>query len=116
MHVFTMTKYVLHFIDETLCNYIGKYMRDMIYDFCHLPSECFEDFLSHIGSVNQGMGTNYKLVFPLKKYIKDVDVLSKKCLVSHIYRNSITTICFLHFRILKKSIQILFCFIDCFLI
>ena len=82
-----MTKYVLHFIDETLCNYIGKYMRDMIYDFCHLPSECFEDFLSHIGSVNQGMGTNYKLVFPLKKYIKDVDVLSKKCLVSHIYRN-----------------------------
>ena len=87
MHVFTMTKYVLHFIDETLCNYIGKYMRDMIYDFCHLPSECFEDFLSHIGSVNQGMGTNYKLVFPLKKYIKDVDVLSKKCLVSHIYRN-----------------------------
>ena len=59
----------------------------MIFDFCHLPSECFEDFLSHIGSVNQGIGSNYKLVFPLKKYIKDVDFLSKRCLVSHIYRN-----------------------------
>jgi len=87
MQLFTMTKYVLHFIEETLCNYIGKYIRDMIFDFCHLPSECFEDFLSHIGSVNQGIGSNYKLVFPLKKYIKDVDFLSKRCLVSHIYRN-----------------------------
>ena len=87
MHVFTMIKYVLHFIDETLCNYIGKYIRDMIYDFCHLPSECFEDFLSHIGSVNQGVKSDYKLYFPLKKYIKDVEILSKKSLINHIYRN-----------------------------
>ena len=35
MELFTMTKYVLHFIEETLCNYIGKYIRDIIFDFCH---------------------------------------------------------------------------------
>ena len=87
MNIYTMVKYALYFIDETLINYIGKYIHDMIYDFCHLPSECFDDFLSHIGSIKKEYGNNYKLVFPLKKYIKDIDDLSKKCLVSHVYRN-----------------------------
>ena len=87
MNIYTMVKYALYFIDETLINYIGKYIHDMIYDFCHLPSECFDDFLSHIGSIKKELGNNYKLVFPLKKYIKDIDDLSKKCLVSHVYRN-----------------------------
>ena len=87
MNLYSIVKYSLHFIEETLCNYIGKYIRDMIYDFCHLPSECFEDFLSHIGGVEHSIGKKYKLVFPLKKYIKDINELSKKCLVSHMYRN-----------------------------
>ena len=87
MNIYTIIKYSLHFIKETLCNYIGKYIHDMIYDFCHLPSECFEDYLSHIGSVTKTLGKKYKLVFPLKKYIKDVGDLSRKCLISHIYRN-----------------------------
>ena len=87
MNLYSMIKYSLYFIRETLCNYIGKYIRDMIYDFCHLPSECFQDFLSHIGSVTKSIKNKYKLEFPLKKYIKNIDELSKKCMVSHIYRN-----------------------------
>ena len=87
INLFTMVKYSLYFIKETLWNYIGKYIRDMIYDFCHLPSECFEDFLSHIGCVTKNLGSRYNLVFPLKKYIREVDNLSKKCLISHVYRN-----------------------------
>ena len=67
INLFTMIKYSLYFIKETLYNYIGKYIHDMIYDFCHLPSECFDDFLSHIGSLTPTLGSNYKLVFPLKK-------------------------------------------------
>ena len=87
IHLFTMVKYSLYFIKETLCNYIGKYIHDMIYDFCHLPSECFDDFLSHIGSLTPTLGSNYKLVFPLKKYIKAMETLSQKNLINHMYRN-----------------------------
>ena len=87
IHLFTMVKYALYFIKETLCNYIGKYIHDMIYDFCHLPSECFDDFLSHIGSLTPTLGSNYKLVFPLKKYIKAMETLSQKNLINHMYRN-----------------------------
>ena len=87
IQLFTMVKYSLYFIKETLCNYIGKYIHDMIYDFCHLPSECFDDFLSHIGSLTPTMGSNYKLVFPLKKYIKAMETLSQKNLINHMYRN-----------------------------
>ena len=87
IHLFTMVKYSIYFIKETLCNYIGKYIHDMIYDFCHLPSECSDDFLSHIGSITQSMGQNYKLVFPLKKYIKAMESLSQKNLINHMYRN-----------------------------
>jgi len=86
-NLFTMVKYSLYFSEETLWNYIGKYIRDMIYDYCHLPSECFEDFLSHIGCVNKNIGSKYNLIFPLKKYVREVNHLSKKCLISHVYRN-----------------------------
>ena len=85
--LFTMIKYSLYFIKETLYNYIGKYIHDMIYDFCHLPSDCFSDFLSHIGCLSHGKGSNYNIIFPLKKYIKTLDSLSQKNLISHIYRN-----------------------------
>ena len=87
IHLFTMVKYSIYFIKETLCNYIGKYIHDMIYDFCHLPSECFDDFLSHIGSLTSTKGSNYKIVFPLKKYIKAMEALSQKNLINHMYRN-----------------------------
>ena len=87
IHLYTMVKYSIYFIKETLCNYIGKYIHDMIYDFCHLPSECFDDFLSHIGSVTQTVGQNHKLVFPLKKYVKAMESLSQKNLINHMYRN-----------------------------
>ena len=85
--LFTMVKYSIYFSPETLSNYIGKYIHDMIYDFCHLPSECFDDFLSHIGSLICTMGSNYKLNFPLKKYIKVMENLSHKNLINHMYRN-----------------------------
>ena len=87
INLFTMIKYSLYFIKETLYNYIGKYIHDMIYDFCHLPSECFTDFLSHIGCLSQGKGSNYNIIFPLKKYIQTLDSLSQKNLITHIYRN-----------------------------
>ena len=87
IHLFTMVKYSIYFIRETLCNYIGKYIHDMIYDFCHLPSECFDDFLSHIGSLTPTLGSNHKLLFPLKKYIKTVESLSHTNLINHMYRN-----------------------------
>ena len=85
--LFTMIKYSLYFIKETLYNYIGKYIHNMIYDFCHLPSDCFTDFLSHIGSLTKRRDSNYNLVFPLKKYIKALDSLSQKNLIYHMYRN-----------------------------
>ena len=85
--LFTMVKYSLYFIKETLHNYINKYIHDMIYDFCHLPSECFCDFLSNLGCLTKGKGSNYSIVFPLKKYIKTFDSLSQKNLINHMYRN-----------------------------
>ena len=87
IHLFTMVKYSLYFIEETLCNYIGKYLHDMIYDFCHLPSECFDDFLGHIGSLSQKQKNKSQIIFPLKKFIKTVESLSQKNLINHIYRN-----------------------------
>jgi len=84
--LFTMVKYSLYFIKETLYNYIGKYIHDMIYDFCHLPSECFDDFLSHIGSLTK-IKNSYKLHFPLRRYIKLMESLSQKNLINHIFRN-----------------------------
>ena len=87
MNLFTMVKYSLYFIDETLSNYVGKYIRDMIHDFCHLPSECFEDFLSHIGSINNEIKSNFKLIFPLKRYVKSMEDISRKCLINHVYKN-----------------------------
>ena len=87
INLFTMIKYSLYFSKETLYNYIGKYIHDMIYDFCHLPSECLTDFLSHIGCLSQGKGNNYNIIFPLKKYIQTLDSLSQKNLITHIYRN-----------------------------
>jgi len=87
INLFIMIKYVLYFIKETLYNYIGKYIHDMIYDFCHLPSDCLSDFLSHIGCLTKRKNGSYNLVFPLKKYIKTLQNLSNKNLISHIYRN-----------------------------
>lgn len=84
--LFVMVKYSLYFIRETLCNYIGKYIRDMIYDFSHLPSECFEDFLSHIGSMKEGQD-DVKLDFPLKNEIKVFEKLSQSNQINHIFRN-----------------------------
>ena len=87
INLFTMVKYALYFIKETLYNYIGKYIHDMIYDFCHLPSDCLSDFLSHIGCLTERKNGSYNLVFPLKKYIKTLKILSNKNLINHIYRN-----------------------------
>jgi hypothetical protein len=87
INLFTMIKYSLYYIKETLYNYIGKYIRDIIYDFCHLPSEFFTDFLSHVGCLTQRRDNDYNLVFPLKKYIKTLEVLSQKNLINHMYRN-----------------------------
>ena len=87
INLFTMIKYSLYFIKETLYNYIGKYIHDMIYDFCHLPSDCFTDFLSHIGCLSQAKGSNFNIVFPLKKYIQTLESLSQKNLINHMYRN-----------------------------
>ena len=71
--LFTMVKYTVYFIKETLSNYIGKYIRDMIFDFCHLPSDCLSDFLAHLGALckrNKKQSNKSKIIFPLKKYIK----------------------------------------------
>ena len=87
IELFTMIKYSLYFIKETLYNYIRKYIYDMIYDFCHLPSDCFTDFLSHIGCLQQGKGSKNNIIFPLNKYIKTLDTLSQKNLINHMYRN-----------------------------
>ena len=87
INLFIMVKYALYFIKETLYNYIGKYIHDMIYDFCHLPSDCLTDFLSHIGCLAERKNGSCNLVFPLKKYIKTLQNLSNKNLINHIYRN-----------------------------
>jgi hypothetical protein len=59
----------------------------MLYDFCHLPSDYFTDFLSHIGCLTKMEDGDYNLVFPLKGFIKIFDSLSMKNLINHIYRN-----------------------------
>ena len=85
-NLFTMIKYSLYFIKETLINYIGKYIHDMIYDFCHLPSEILSDFLSHIGALFINKNDN-KIILPLKNQIKQINNLGRKNLIQHIYRN-----------------------------
>ena len=84
--IFTMIKYTLYFIKETLINYIGKYIHDLIYDFSHLPSEIFSDFLSHIGCLYISNQSS-KICLPLKSQIKQINNLSRKNLIQHIYRN-----------------------------
>ena len=90
--LYTMISYSLYFIKETLYNYIRKYIHDMIYDFCHLPSDYFIDFLSHIGCLTHGKGNNYNLVFPLKKCAKTFDSISQKNLIHHMFRNLINIV------------------------
>ena len=87
--LYTMISYSLYFIKETLYNYIRKYIHDMIYNFSHLPSDYFIDFLSHIGCLTHGKGSNYNLVFPLKKCAKTFDYISQKNLIQHMFRNLI---------------------------
>lgn len=88
--LFTMIKYSIYFIKETLINYIGKYIRNMIFDFCHLPSDVLSDFLSHIGALckkNKNQSTRAKIIFPLKKYINSLQTLSNKNLIHYMNKN-----------------------------
>ena len=84
--IFTMIKYTLYFIKETLINYIGKYLRDMIYDFCQLPSDILLDFLCNIGAININ-SKETKIYYPLRKNIKKIQNLNYKNLIHFIYRN-----------------------------
>lgn len=88
--LFTMVKYTVYFIKETLSNYIGKYIRDMIFDFCHLPSDCLSDFLAHLGALckrNKKQSNKSKIIFPLKKYIKSLQNLSQRNLIRYMNKN-----------------------------
>ena len=97
--VFTMVKYTLYFKKETLENYIGKYVRDVVYEFCHFPSDTLCDFLSHICAVFKRKGEDDNeaespsmshedkikcLVFPLKTYITEVEKLCERNLLRHV--------------------------------
>lgn len=85
-NLFTMVKYSVFLIKETLRNYINKYIFDMIYEMTHLPSDIFNDFLSHIGALSTN-GFEQKCIFPLKKYMKSIQSLGYRSLIHHIYRN-----------------------------
>ena len=85
-NLFIMIKYSLYFIKETLINYIGKYLRDMIYDFCQLPSDILLDFLCNIGAININ-SKETKIYYPLRKNIKKIQNLNYKNLIHFIYRN-----------------------------
>ena len=65
-----MVKYSLYFKKETLRNYIFKYTREIIYEFCHLPSESLDDFLRHIGCLTHTFSKNQKLIFHYKNILK----------------------------------------------
>ncbi|MCQ2817079.1 MAG: hypothetical protein MJ252_07425 [archaeon] len=56
--LFTVVKYSIYFIKETLINYIGKYIRDIIHSMTHLPSEILTDFLSHLGIIQKCSGSS----------------------------------------------------------
>ena len=74
----------------SLSNYIGKYIRDMIFDFCHLPSDCLSDFLAHLGALckrNKKQSNKSKIIFPLKKYIKSLQNLSQRNLIRYMNKN-----------------------------
>jgi hypothetical protein len=94
--VFTMVKYTLYFKKETLENYIGKYIRDVVFEFCHFPSDTLCDFLSHICAVFKRKGedevhgdgdSNSKIksfVFPLKTYVNEVEKVCERNLLRHV--------------------------------
>ena len=85
-HLFIMLKYTLYFIKETLINYIGKYLHDIIYDFCNLPSEILVEFLSHIGAMNSNMNET-KIIYPIRNQIKTIMELNRKNMIHFTYRN-----------------------------
>ena len=92
--VFTMVKYTLYFKKETLENYIGKYIRDVVFEFCHFPSDTLCDFLSHICAVFKRKGEDEvcgdgsskikSFVFPLKTYVNEVEKLCERNLLRHV--------------------------------
>ncbi len=84
--LFIMIKYTLYFIKETLINYIGKYIHDIIYDFCNLPNEILIDFLSHIGAMNSNVNET-KIIYPIRNQIKTIMELNRKNMIHFTYRN-----------------------------
>jgi hypothetical protein len=85
-HLFIMIKYTLYFIKETLINYIGKYIHDIIYDFCNLPNEILIDFLSHIGAMNSNVNET-KIIYPIRNQVKTIMELNRKNMIHFTYRN-----------------------------
>ena len=76
LNLFAIIKYAMYFSKETQCNYIAKYIKDLLFDFCNFPSEIFSDFLANIGAIEKINENQNILTFPLKNNInalKDVN-------------------------------------------
>ena len=69
INLFAIIKYAMYFSKETQCNYISKYIRDLLFDFSHFPSEIFSEFLANIGSIEKINENKSVLTFPLKNNI-----------------------------------------------
>lgn len=70
LNMFSQIHYSLYYCEESLINYITKYIFDLIFSMTHLPNPSLFNFLSKLCFVSKNEEGNYALVFPLKNKIK----------------------------------------------
>ena len=70
LNMFSQIHYSLYYCEESLINYIVKYIFDLIFSMTHLPNPSLFNFLSKLCFVSKNEEGNYALVFPLKNKIK----------------------------------------------
>lgn len=67
--LYTIIKYSIYYIKESLINYLSKYVYDILFDFTHLPNENLLKFLENFGILTTKQDTQ-KIIFPLEQKIK----------------------------------------------
>jgi hypothetical protein len=85
IELYTIIKYSIYYIKESLINYLSKYVYDIIFDFTHLPNENLLKFLENFGIITTKNDTQ-KLIFPLKQKIKSFRGLSYENKITYLNR------------------------------
>lgn len=71
IELYTLIKYSIFYIKQSLVNYISKYLYDIVFNFTHLPNENLIKFMENFGIIITKNDTQ-KVIFPLKQKMKSL--------------------------------------------